>query len=97
MIFDRDDLACVGRLLLRRSVDFAAAALRPDRGDVHQRMWLDFLARQIEGLQALAAIGEDRAEDLRGLLETVRCGLVAPPPLDGRRLPVGDIGARRPG
>lgn len=80
MIFDRDDLACVGRLLLRRSVDFAAAALRPDRDDVHQRMWLDFLARQIEGLQALAAIGEDRAEDLRGLLEAVRCGLVAPPP-----------------
>lgn len=80
MIYNAEELRCMGRLLLRRSVDFAAAAIRLDPDDIHQKMWVDVLARQIDGLQALVAIGENRVEDIETLLETIKNNLVAPPP-----------------
>lgn len=80
MILDSTDKRVLGRLLLKRSIDFAAAALNARNGGVKEKLWLDYLARQTDGIQALAAIGDNRLEDVDRLVRSIDSNLVAPPP-----------------
>lgn len=80
MIYSNEDRMTMNRLLLRRSVEFASSVLRMDPDSVRDKMWVDILARQIDGIQALVAFAENRVENVASLLDTVKNNLVAPPP-----------------
>ena len=79
MIFDDNDKRVLARLILRKSVDFAVAAMEMRSGNIRSKIKADYLARQLDAIQALSAIAENRLDDPDALISSIRNNLVLPP------------------
>ena len=79
MIFDDNDKRVLARLILRKSVDFAVAAMEMRSGNIESKIKTDYLARQLDAIQALSAIAEDRLDDPEAVISSIENNLVLPP------------------
>ena len=80
MIFDREDIAVLNRVMVRKGIETAAVSHNPGLTDAQRMMISGELARDISRCQLMIAVGMNDFSDIEGQLESFEEEMSAMPP-----------------
>ncbi len=75
MIFSKDDVTVLGRIIMRKGCETAKYTFDPNIDDLERYHWVDQIARQIAISRFMISLGRDELEDIRDQLRVVEDGI----------------------
>ena len=85
MIFSKDDVTVLGRIIMRKGCETARYTFDPDIDDFERYHWVDEITRQIGLARFMSSLGRDELCNIRNQLRIVEDGIAFMPEWMGKR------------